>query len=75
MRELVINEIENLDLGATGELPMGQICLPGLIRQRRLESNPGALGALLWLGLYKATAFEHTVIVDTAGTVPWRFLK
>ena len=43
---VVVEEREDLDVGAVGQGPVGEVGLPALVRQVRLEPQVGALGSL-----------------------------
>src|SRR5439155_6946897 len=49
---VVVDEVEDLDLGAVGEAPVGAVALPHLGR------DPGGLGPLLGLGRYQPAALQ-----------------
>ena len=55
---MVIEQVQDFDVGAVGELPMGRVGLPHLIGQLGLEANPGGLRALVWLRLNQAVGLE-----------------
>lgn len=47
---MVVEPGDDFDVGAIGEAPVGEVGLPGFIRQRGLESFVGRAGAFSWLG-------------------------
>ena len=46
---MVVEEVQDVDLAAVGELPVRHVGLPAFVGKRRLESHPGASGALVRL--------------------------
>jgi hypothetical protein len=46
---VVIDQVEDLDIAGVGELPVGGIRLPELVREFGLEADERRLGALMWL--------------------------
>jgi hypothetical protein len=46
---VVIEPVQDLDIGAVSESPMGEVGLPGLVRLRCFEAQIGRTGALLRL--------------------------
>ena len=69
---MVIEDVEDLDVGAAGELPMGDVELPALVGLLGLEADVAAFGAFVRLGVTKPRAERIRQIVDTAGLTPWR---
>jgi hypothetical protein len=55
---VVVEEVEDLDVGAVGQLPVGSVDLPHLVGEVGLEAYEGAAGALLGLGNDAAVAGE-----------------
>ena len=55
---MVVLEVENLDLAAVGELPLGGVALPGLVGQLGLEADERSFGALVGLGDDQPLALE-----------------
>jgi hypothetical protein len=55
---MVIEHVQDLDVGPVGEPPVGGVGLPALVRHRRLEAHERALGSLLRLGAHEPTALE-----------------
>jgi len=47
---VVVEPGHDLDLGAIGELPVGEVGLPDLVGRRGLEPDPGAAWTLPWFG-------------------------
>jgi hypothetical protein len=46
---VVINEVEDVDLGAVHQAPVGEVGLPALVGQVGFEADRGALGSLVGL--------------------------
>ena len=46
---MIIDHVQDLDLGAAGEPPVGDISLPALVRHLGTEPDEGAPGSLLGL--------------------------
>jgi hypothetical protein len=44
---VVVEQVEDLDRGAVGELPGGGVALPELVEQLSLEADIGAAGPLV----------------------------
>src|SRR5450759_2658045 len=57
---MVIDQVQNLDVGAVGQLPVGRVGLPHLVGQLGLEAYPGRLGALVRLRLDQAVGFADS---------------
>ena len=47
---VVVEVVDDLPVGAVGEVPVGNVALPHLVRKRGLEADEEGLGALLRLG-------------------------
>lgn len=47
---VVVNDVEDVDLDAAGELPVGEVGLPALVGHGCFEADRGAAGALVGLG-------------------------
>src|SRR5262249_61838793 len=45
-----VEQVQDLDRAAIGELPGGGVALPGLVGELSLEADEGGLGALVRLG-------------------------
>jgi hypothetical protein len=56
---VVVEDVEDLHLGAVGEGPVGDVGLPALVGQVGLEAPPGATGPLLGLGDNLAPSAQH----------------
>ncbi len=63
----VVQEVQDLDLGAVFELPEGDVCLPRLVRQQCLEADVGALGALVRLRVTKPRRLSTRQMLDSDG--------
>ena len=46
---VIVDHVQDLDLGPVGEAPMGDVGLPPLVRHRSLEPDEGAPGSFLGL--------------------------
>ena len=46
---MVVEVIEDLDSAAVGQLPVGEVALPHLVGERRLEADEGATWSLVGL--------------------------
>jgi hypothetical protein len=57
---VVVDHVDDLDLGPVGQAPVRHVGLPALVRQVRLERAPGALRPLVRLGHDEATPTEHS---------------
>jgi hypothetical protein len=55
---VVVDEVEDLDPGGVGEVPLGGVGLPELVGQLRLKADKGGLGPLVRLRSYQAVALE-----------------
>jgi hypothetical protein len=55
---VVVDQVENLDVGGVGQLPVGRVGLPHLVGQLGLEANPRGLGTLVRLGRDQAVGLE-----------------
>jgi hypothetical protein len=55
---VVVEEVEDLDWGAIGKVPLCGVELPGLVRQLGLKADEGGLGALMGLGSNELVALE-----------------
>jgi len=67
---MVVNHVEDLHLGAVGELPVGGVGLPALVGELGLETPPGALRSLLGWGAMKPRRDSTRQIVATDGAAP-----
>jgi hypothetical protein len=56
---VIVDHVQDLDLGAARELPVGDVGLPPFVGHRRLEAHERALGALLRLRADEAPARQH----------------
>jgi hypothetical protein len=65
---VVIEEVEDLDVGAVGQRPVGRVGLPALVGQLGLEATPRALRSLLGLGVTKPRRDKTRQMVATEGT-------
>lgn len=50
---VIIDHVQDLDIGAAGQAPVGDVGLPALVRHLRLEPDERALGSLLRRGITK----------------------
>jgi len=66
---VVVEHVEDLDLGVVGEAVVGDVELPALVRLVGGEALPAALGRLWGCGVTNPRADRIRQIVDTAGTV------
>jgi hypothetical protein len=57
---VVIDQVQDLDLGAVGQVPEGKVALPELIGEVRLKPIEGCLGTLVGLGDDEPLALEDT---------------
>jgi hypothetical protein len=55
---VVVDHVEDLDVGAAGQAPVGDVGLPHLVRQLCLEADQRAARALLRLGSNKPLPLE-----------------
>ena len=69
---MVIDDVEDLDVDALAEVPMGDVELPAFVGLFCLEPDVAALGAFVRLGGDEASRRRIRQIVDTAGLTPWR---
>jgi len=56
---VVIEHVQDLDVGPVREAPVGGVGLPALVRQLGTKAPPGAAGALVGLGDDKAPPGQH----------------
>ena len=56
---VVVDDVEDLHVGAVGERPVGGVGLPALVGQLGLEPPPRALGPLVGLGGDEPPAGQH----------------
>lgn len=47
---MVVRPVENVDSLSAGEIPVGDVCMPGFVVFGYLEANQRRLGPLLGLG-------------------------
>src|SRR3981081_3936373 len=55
---MVIEQVQDLDVTAVGQQPVGGVGLPELVGQLGLKAYPRWLGALVWLRLDQALGLE-----------------
>jgi len=55
---VVVDQVENLDVAAVGQLPVSGVGLPHLIGQFGLKANPGGFRPFLRLGHNQPMGFE-----------------
>jgi hypothetical protein len=56
---VVIDDVEDLDLGAAGQAHVGDVHLPALVGELGVEPDVGALGSFVGLGGDEAVGLEH----------------
>jgi hypothetical protein len=66
---VVIDDVEDLDVSAVGQGPVGGVGLPALFGQLGLETPPRAAGPQLRLGVMKPRRDRTRQIVATDGTI------
>lgn len=66
---VVVEGVEDVDVGAVGELPVGGIGLPAFVGLVGLRPDVGALGPLARLGMTNPRRTRIRQIVDAAGRV------
>ena len=63
---VVVEEVQDLDQGAIGELPGGGVALPGLVGQLSLEADERAARPLVWLWRDQVIALEMRNVAGKA---------
>jgi hypothetical protein len=66
---VVVEEVENLDVGAVGELPVGGVGLPAFVRLLGRDRRHDDRGHFWGWGVKKPRRVKTRQIVETAGTV------
>lgn len=56
---MVVDDVQDLDLGTGGQRHVGHVHLPALVGQLGAEADVGALRALVGLGGDEASGLEH----------------
>ena len=69
---VVIEDIEDADLGGVGQGPVGEVGLPALVRQISFEPDIGTLGTLVRLGVTNPRRTRIRQIVAGEGAWPCR---
>lgn len=55
---VVVDEAEDLGVGAVGEVPVGEVGLPGFVGEGRFEADIGGAGTFLRLGFDESCGAE-----------------
>jgi len=58
---VIVDEVDDLDVGAVRQVPVGHIALPALVGKFRGEANPTGAGPLLGLGRDEPATHQHAV--------------
>lgn len=65
---VIIEPVQDLDIGAVSESPMGEVGLPGLVRQCCFEAEVGRTGRFFGSGTTRPAACRMRRIVEVDGT-------
>lgn len=69
---VVVDDVEDFDVGVVGEPNVGDVELPALVRLVGAEALVAAFRGFVGCGVTNPRLVRIRQIVDTAGTPPWR---
>lgn len=53
---MVIDDVEDFDVGAVSQGPVCGVCLPAFVGEVRFETDVGGVGSFLWFGVDEPAA-------------------